>query len=77
MSLFLHPHLTRGIVHTPMGSFVIHRGVVDVSEDVGRALGWEPVDPDDSWIVSADGPDSREPLGGEPTASTGRAQQSR
>lgn len=43
MSLFQHPHLTRGIVHTAMGAFTVTRGIVDLPEDLGEALGWERV----------------------------------
>jgi hypothetical protein len=48
MSLFKHPHLTRGIVRTPSGAFVVSRGLVDAPEDVGAALGWKPVDEEDT-----------------------------
>jgi hypothetical protein len=44
MSVFHHPHLTRGIVNTPKGSFVIVRGLVEVPDEIGEALGWQPVD---------------------------------
>jgi hypothetical protein len=44
MSVFQHPHLTRGIVKTPKGSFVVKRGLVDVPDDIGESLGWQPVD---------------------------------
>lgn len=77
MSLFLHPHLARGIVHTPMGSFTVNRGVVDMPEDVGRALGWAAVDGDSEWIGSANGPESSRVLSGIPEPSRLRAQQSR
>ena len=40
MALFRHPHLTRGIVHTPHGNFQIVRGIADIPEEVGEALGW-------------------------------------
>ena len=46
MSLFRHPHLVRGIVHTTEGAFVIHRGVAEVPEDVGDSLGWLRLDDD-------------------------------
>jgi hypothetical protein len=70
MSLFLHPHLTRGTVHTPMGSFVIKRGLVDMPDDVGRTLGWEPVESDDEWMA---GTEAAQPRG----AATHRAQPAR
>ncbi|MGH9143361.1 MAG: hypothetical protein ACRD2I_19675 [Vicinamibacterales bacterium] len=44
MAVFLHPHLTRGIVKTPMGAFVITRGLVTVPDEVGESLGWRRVD---------------------------------
>ena len=40
MSLFRHPHLVRGIVHTSKGSFAINRGLVDVPDEVGESNGW-------------------------------------
>lgn len=46
MSLFRHPHLVRGIVHTREGAFVIHRGIVELPEDVGDSLGWLRLDDD-------------------------------
>jgi hypothetical protein len=44
MAIFRHPHLTRGIVHTPHGAFAINRGFADLPEDVGEALGWRRVE---------------------------------
>lgn len=41
MPLYRHPHLVRGIVHTPMGAFELNRGLADVPESVGEALGWQ------------------------------------
>ena len=29
MSKFRHPHLVRGILHTPVGAFEVRRGVAD------------------------------------------------
>jgi hypothetical protein len=46
MSVFHHPHLTRGIVNTPKGSFVIVRGLVEVPDEIGESLGWRPVELD-------------------------------
>ena len=40
MSLFRHPHLIRGVVHTSQGSFAISRGLVDVPDEVGESYGW-------------------------------------
>ena len=47
MSLFRHPHLVRGIVHTAEGAFVIHRGIVELPDDFGDSLGWVRLD--DDW----------------------------
>ncbi len=47
-TLFRHPHLTRGIVHTTGGNFVIQRGLVRVPDAVGAWHGWQRVQPDDS-----------------------------
>ncbi len=44
MSLFRHPSLVRGIVHTPHGAFVVVRGLVEVPDEIGEALGWESMD---------------------------------
>lgn len=46
MGLFRHPHLTRGVVHTPGGAFLIERGVAAVPDEIGEALGWARVDED-------------------------------
>lgn len=43
MGTFKHPHLVRGVVHTSFGSFRIERGLADLPEDVGEALGWSKV----------------------------------
>ena len=40
MGLFRHPCLVHGTVHTPFGAFTIVRGVVDLPDEVGEALGW-------------------------------------
>ena len=47
MSLFRHPHLTRGVVHTAKGSFVITRGLVNVPDEVGESYGWLRLEPED------------------------------
>ena len=44
MALFQHPHLTRGIVKTPKGAFVITRGFVSAPDEIGESLGWTRVD---------------------------------
>ena len=46
MGLFRHPHLVRGIVHTSEGAFQIERGIADLPDEVGAALGWIRVDED-------------------------------
>ena len=43
MALFHHPHLTRGLVKTAQGAFSVSRGVVDVPDEIGESLGWQPV----------------------------------
>jgi hypothetical protein len=48
MSLFKHPHLTRGIVRTPNGAFIVTRGMVEAPDHVGESLGWIPVDEEDN-----------------------------
>jgi hypothetical protein len=40
VGLFRHPCLVRGTVHTPYGAFTIVRGLADLPDDVGEALGW-------------------------------------
>jgi hypothetical protein len=47
MGMFQHPHLTRGIVKTPKGAFVVTRGLVEVPDELGEALGWRPADAED------------------------------
>jgi hypothetical protein len=49
MSVFQHPHLTRGIVKTAWGSFIVKRGLVDVPDEIGEELGWQPVDTDSGY----------------------------
>ena len=43
MALFRHPHLVRGVVHTPIGAFRIERGVADLPDEVASELGWVAV----------------------------------
>jgi len=47
MSLFRHPHLVRGIVHTHQGQFFIRRGLVEMPDEVGDRLGWQRVQVDE------------------------------
>ena len=49
MSVFQHPHLTRGIVKTAKGSFIVKRGLVEAPDEIGEELGWQPVDTDDDY----------------------------
>ena len=53
MALYQHPHLTRGVVHTPMGAFMVNRGIVELPDEIGESLGWTPV-PDSEWSTPAD-----------------------
>lgn len=46
MALFRHPHLVRGIVHTPHGAFAINRGFADLPEEIGESLGWPRIEND-------------------------------
>jgi hypothetical protein len=43
VGLFKHPCLVRGTVHTPYGAFTIVRGLADLPDDIGEALGWPRV----------------------------------
>jgi hypothetical protein len=54
VAVFLHPHLTRGVVKTPRGAFEITRGRVDVPDEVGESLGWRRVDEDDMPVEQGD-----------------------
>jgi hypothetical protein len=46
MAMFQHPHLTRGVVQTTKGAFVISRGIVNAPDEIGESLGWTRVDSD-------------------------------
>ena len=46
MRIFRHPHLTRGVVTTAKGSFIVTRGLVEMPDEIGESLGWRPVDAD-------------------------------
>ena len=66
MSVFRHPHLTRGVVKTAKGAFVISRGLVDMPDEIGESLGWRRVDSGDETPVDASqspSPGSRVPDG--------------
>jgi hypothetical protein len=60
MGVFQHPHLTRGLVKTAKGAFVISRGLVDMPDEIGESLGWRPVDPDADTLVDASQSPSRD-----------------
>jgi len=53
MSFFKHPHITRGIVCTAHGSFVVTRGIVEASDEIGEALGWAPLEDDNEEAAEA------------------------
>jgi hypothetical protein len=44
MAVFQHPHLTRGVVITAKGAFVVTRGLVTAPDEIGESLGWRRVD---------------------------------
>ncbi len=48
MSLYRHPHLTRGVMHTPEGAFRINRGLVELPDELGESLGWAQVEAEDT-----------------------------
>lgn len=50
MSVFQHPHLTRGIVKTANGAFLISRGLVEMPDDIGTSLGWQRVTHDNETV---------------------------
>ena len=60
-TLFRHPHLTRGVVHTSGGSFVIQRGLVRVPDAVGAWHGWQRVHSDGAHDASAPTESTRQP----------------
>jgi hypothetical protein len=48
MAVFQHPHLTRGIVKTAKGAFIVTRGLVEAPDEIGESLGWRPVNPEEA-----------------------------
>jgi hypothetical protein len=52
MAVFQHPHLTRGVVMTPKGAFVIIRGFVNAPDEIGDSLGWRRVDDEEAPVAS-------------------------
>ena len=67
MGLFRHPHLVRGIVHTSEGAFQIERGIADIPDEIGAALGWTRVDEEPSSLLQR-GPSVSKPEAGHPHA---------
>jgi len=59
MGRFRHPHLVRGIVHTSEGAFQIERGIADLPDEVGAALGWIRLDDDPAPVLPAGQPASK------------------
>ncbi len=53
MGLYRHPHLVRGVVHTPEGAFRIDRGLVRVPDEVGDSLGWKRLDEEHALLERA------------------------
>jgi hypothetical protein len=53
MARFRHPHLTRGIVHTSEGAFQIERGIAELPDEVGAALGWIRLDDEPAPVLAA------------------------
>ena len=65
--LFRHPHLVRGIVHTPHGAFAINRGLAELPEEIGDSLGWPrigeaPVPPHQTRDTATDEQPSANPV---------------
>jgi predicted RNA-binding Zn-ribbon protein involved in translation (DUF1610 family) len=48
VGVFLHPHLTRGVVKTARGAFQITRGRIEMPDDIGESLGWRRVEEDET-----------------------------
>ncbi len=40
MPKFHHPCVTHGVVHTPAGSFMVRRGIIEAPAAVGEQCGW-------------------------------------
>ncbi len=53
MSIFQHPHLTRGIVKTARGAFVVSRGLVEMPAEIGESLGWRAIDSDEDQMPTS------------------------
>jgi hypothetical protein len=55
VALFRHPHLIRGIVHTPFGAVMLDRGVAELPQHVGESLGWVMVPDEDESLPRLSG----------------------
>lgn len=53
MGLYQHPHLTRGVVHTPEGAFSINRGIVELPDELGESFGWTAVPDGEAHALTA------------------------
>jgi hypothetical protein len=53
MAVFRHPHLVRGVVHTPQGAFTIVRGLAELPDEIGEALGWPRLGDDRTHAASS------------------------
>ena len=53
MGLYQHPHLTRGVVHTPEGAFRISRGLVELPDELGESFGWTAVPDGEAHALTA------------------------
>jgi hypothetical protein len=62
MGVFRHPHLTRGVVHTAQGAFLIRRGLVEMPDDVGEGQGWVRMTEDTESLPSEGRPTTPQPL---------------
>ena len=60
MGIFQHPHLTRGIVKTAKGAFLITRGRVEMPDELGETLGWRLADCADATGTNGSGSSSPE-----------------
>jgi hypothetical protein len=59
MSKFRHPHLVRGILHTPAGAFEVRRGIVDAPDALGEQFGWPKLEESDLFVAPSTGPGPR------------------
>jgi hypothetical protein len=52
LNAFRHPHLVRGVVHTSSGNFVVARGIIYVTDEIGDAYGWLRVIRDEQAVAA-------------------------